>query len=53
MHLLLKITLYVALAGTITSGVYCLMVLVAAARFGLRRRKEERRTPEFCRRSVS
>jgi ceramide glucosyltransferase len=42
MKLLEQILLWVAVAGTITSTTYCLMVLAAAVRFGLRRRREDR-----------
>jgi ceramide glucosyltransferase len=41
MSLLVQILFGVALGGTITSSVYCLMVMAAAARFGLRKRREE------------
>ncbi len=34
--------LWIAIAGTVTSTIYCLMVLAAAARFGLRKRREDR-----------
>ena len=42
MSLLLQILFWVAIAGTVTSTVYCLMVLAAAVRFGLRKRREDR-----------
>jgi ceramide glucosyltransferase len=42
MSLLLKILFAIAMLGTVTSTIYCLMVVVAAARFGLRKRREER-----------
>ena len=42
MSLLLRILFYVALAGTVTSSIYTLMVLVGAARFARRKRREER-----------
>jgi ceramide glucosyltransferase len=38
---------YVALCGTITSTIYCLMVLAAAVRFGLRKRREDRAETTF------
>lgn len=41
------IVLFLALLGTATSSVYCLMVIVAAVRFGLRKRREERAVPVF------
>lgn len=42
MHLLLNILFWVAAAGTTTSTIYCLMVIAAAVRFGLRKRREAR-----------
>jgi len=47
MHLLLRTLFYVALLGTITATIYCLMVLAAALRFGLRRRRERRAPTTF------
>lgn len=47
MSLLLRIIWSVALLGTVTSGIYCAMVMTAAARFGLRKRREERETLTF------
>ena len=47
MHIFLRILFYVALVGSITSSIYCGMVLVAAARFGLRRRREQSATADF------
>jgi ceramide glucosyltransferase len=41
MILLLRILFWVALGGSVTSTIYCLMVMVAAARFGVRKRREE------------
>jgi ceramide glucosyltransferase len=41
MNVLLHILFWIAILGTVTSSIYCLMVLVAAIRFGLRRRREE------------
>jgi len=38
---------YVALAGTVTSSIYCVMVLAAAARFGLRKRRDEAELADF------
>ncbi len=37
----------VALLGTVTSTIYCGMVVAAAVRFGLRRRREQRQPAEF------
>ncbi len=41
MSLLLRILFWVAFGGSVTSTIYCLMVMVAAARFGVRKRREE------------
>jgi ceramide glucosyltransferase len=41
MNLLLRILFWVAFAGTVTSTIYCLMVVAAAARFGIRKRRED------------
>jgi ceramide glucosyltransferase len=42
MNVLLQLLFWIAILGTVTSSVYCLMVIAAAIRFGLRRRREER-----------
>ncbi|HEV2647118.1 MAG TPA: glycosyltransferase [Acidobacteriaceae bacterium] len=47
MSLFLRILFYAALAGTVTSTVYCGMVLVGAVRFARRKRREERFPVEF------
>ena len=47
MSLLLKILFYCALAGTVTSAIYCGMVLVAAFRFAKRKRREERAAVDY------
>jgi ceramide glucosyltransferase len=47
MSLLLQILFWVALGGTITSSVYCLMVMAAAARFWSRKRREDSAEPTF------
>jgi ceramide glucosyltransferase len=47
MHIFLKILFWVALTGTVTSAIYCLMVLAAALRFGRRRLREEREATDF------
>jgi len=47
MSLLLQILFWVALAGSVTSTIYCLMVIVAAARFGVRKRREEKAETMF------
>ncbi|MEG9436956.1 glycosyltransferase [Edaphobacter sp. HDX4] len=41
MSLLVQIVFWIAAIGSVTSTIYCMMVLVAAIRFGLRRRREE------------
>jgi ceramide glucosyltransferase len=41
MSLLLRILFWVALGGSLTSTIYCLMVMAAAARFGVRKRRED------------
>ncbi len=38
---------WVAAVGTVTSTIYCGMVVVAAVRFGLRKRREDRQPAEF------
>lgn len=40
MSLLLRVPFWVAAVGTATSTIYCLMVVAAAAKFGLRKRRE-------------
>jgi len=47
MSLLLQILFWGALAGSVTSTIYCLMVIVAAARFGVRKRREEKAETMF------
>lgn len=48
MSSLLRILFYLALAGTVTSSIYTLMVLVGALRFARRKRREEHEpAPEF------
>src|SRR3954454_5438534 len=42
MSLLLRILFYIAMCGSVTSTIYCLMVTVAAVRFGVRKRREDR-----------
>ena len=42
-----KALFWVAAVGTVTSGVYCLMVVAAATRFGVRKRREDRAAAEF------
>ena len=47
MNLLMRLIVCIAIAGSITSSIYCLMVMVAAVRFGLRKRRDERAAPDF------
>ena len=47
MSLLVRALFYVALAGSITSTIYCGMVVVAALRFGLRKRRDDATPPAF------
>jgi len=47
MSLFLGIVFYGALAGTVTSTIYCGMVLVGAVRFARRKRREERNPQDF------
>ena len=47
MHLFLRSLFSVALVGSVTSSIYCLMVIAAATRFGLRKRRDERTPPDF------
>src|ERR1700742_4746383 len=41
MHIALRVLFWVAAVGSVTSTIYCGMAVVAAARFALRRRREE------------
>jgi ceramide glucosyltransferase len=47
MSLVLQILFWVAMFGTVTSTIYCLMVIAAAMRFGRRKRREERAETTF------
>jgi ceramide glucosyltransferase len=47
MNLLLRILFWVAVTGSVTSTIYCLMVLAAALRFGVRKRREDGAVVEF------
>jgi ceramide glucosyltransferase len=47
MRILLDILFWVAAVGSVTSSIYCGMVLVAALRFGLRKLRELRAADEF------
>jgi ceramide glucosyltransferase len=47
MSLLLQTLFWVAMCGTVTSTIYCLMVIAAAVRFGVRKRREDRAPAMF------
>ncbi|MDE1162095.1 MAG: glycosyltransferase [Acidobacteriaceae bacterium] len=47
MHIFLRVLFWVAMLGTVTSSIYCGMVIVAATRFGLRRRRDRRAPADF------
>ena len=47
MKLFPRLLFTVALAGSVTSSIYCVMVVAAAARFGMRKRREDRIAPDF------
>ena len=47
MNLFLRILYYGAIAGTVTSTIYCGMVLVGAVRFARRKRREERTPADY------
>ena len=47
MNLLLRTVFWIALTGSVTSTIYCGMVLVGAMRFARRKRREERQPVEF------
>jgi ceramide glucosyltransferase len=47
MSLLLRILFWVAMCGTVSSTVYCLMVMAAAVRFGVKKRREDRAATTF------
>jgi ceramide glucosyltransferase len=47
MNQLLQILFWVAMSGTVTSTIYCVMAIWAAVRFGLRKRSEERAEAAF------
>lgn len=42
MNQLVQLLFWIAAIGSVTSTIYCLMVIVAAIRFGIRRRREDR-----------
>jgi ceramide glucosyltransferase len=47
MHIALRVLFWVAAVGSVTSSIYCAMVVAAAARFALRRRRDERKPQDF------
>lgn len=47
MSMALRLLFSVALIGSITSSIYCLMVIAAAVRFGVRKRREDRAVADF------
>ena len=47
MSMLLHALFWAAAIGTVTSSIYCLMVVVAALRFGVRKRKDDRALADF------
>jgi ceramide glucosyltransferase len=47
MSFLLPILFWAAMCGTVCSTIYCLMVMAAAARFGVRKRREDRAATTF------
>ena len=47
MTALVRVVFWVAMVGSVTSSIYCGMVLAAAARFGLRKRREQSAVADF------
>lgn len=47
MHIALRVLFWVAATGSVTSSIYCGMVVAAAGRFALRRRRDERVPADF------
>ena len=47
MSSLVQILFWVTACGTVTSTIYCLMVIAAAVRFGVRKRREDRAAATF------
>ena len=47
MRWVLDVVFWVALVGSVTSSIYCLMVVAAAMKFGLRKRQDEREAADF------
>ena len=47
MSVLVRVLFYAALIGSVTSSIYCGMVIAAAVRFGLRKRRDDRAAADF------
>ncbi len=47
MHTVLQVLYVVAMVGTVTSSIYCGMVVAAALRFGVRKRRDDRAAADF------
>ncbi len=47
MSVVLRVLFWVAMVGSVTSSIYCLMVVAAAVRFGLRKRRDEGTPADF------
>jgi ceramide glucosyltransferase len=47
MTVLMRLVFWVAVVGSVTSSIYCGMVVAAAVRFGLRRRREQSAIADF------
>lgn len=47
MSILVRVVFWVAALGSVTSTIYCLMVVAAAVRFGLRKRRDEQAPEDF------
>src|ERR1700743_3246401 len=47
MHIALRVLFWVSAVGSVTSSIYCVMVVAAAVRFARRRRREERVPADF------
>ena len=47
MSMALRLLFSIALIGSISSSIYCLMVIAAAVRFGMRKRREDHAPADF------
>jgi ceramide glucosyltransferase len=47
MNVCVRLLFWVASVGSVTSSIYCLMVIAAAVRFGMRKVRDDRATPDF------